>query len=148
MAWFKKLFRKKSDYQPVITEEMRQKSADIRALNAEMRQIRSMMAQKQEIDNIKQYIAGEGGTGNKMEEMMLGMLMNAFTPKLQSSSPAAMSSISASPQRPPEKEEQNYQAAELILQKVPKNIIPILQSLPDEDLLDIRKKVIELSAGK
>lgn len=148
MRWFKKLFRKKSDYQPTITPEMREKGLEVRQLKAEMNQIRSLMQTKQEIDSIKQYISGEGGNGDKMEQMMLGMLMNAFTPKLQSSSNQVPMSSQTSPQRPPEKEEQNYQAAELILQKVPKNIIPILQSLPDEDLLDIRKKVVELSTGK
>lgn len=143
MGFFKKIFRKKSDYKPEITDEMREKGLQIRQENARIRQLELQMAQRERLAKLEQAITG-GGSSSKAEDMIMQLFMQAMVPQ-SSGTITPQNSVRPSTARDsigvtdPNK---NDQIAQLIKSKVPEQYLQVLGTLSDSDILDIKNRVV------
>jgi hypothetical protein len=132
--WF---FKKKNDRAEHLNDEMRAKALETRRLQHQIAQLEKRLELKGQLDNLSEI--ANGGSGNKMEDMMLMMLANAFiNPQKQVAVPTSYTegNTSFSPQ--------NVAIAQTLSKHIPPQYMEALVKTPDNDLLEIRRAIVQI----
>ena len=143
MNFFKWLFRIKGDTNNPITEEMREKSIEMRRMNAKINQLERQLEMKQHLAGLQHMVENFGddnGSDKSMEKLLIPLLFNAFSKPPQDNRGFLYGeSIQPSAVTNPEK---NTLIASELKKRLPKEYAEQIKNLSDGDLLDIRQKII------
>ena len=135
--WF---FKRKSDYKPNITDEMRAKANETRRIKYELEQAEKRMELKARLDALQDM--ANGGKSDKMEEMLMAMLMGAFLNPQQQKGQSNTMLIGETPLS--SNNPTNDKIARSLANSIPQQYREKIITTSDQDLLDIRKKIVEV----
>jgi len=148
MSFFARFFKRKGG---IISDEMRAKSLEIRQQNAKIAQLESQLELKTHLKNLQAMIEDVGGEKtDPMEAMFMQTVMTALlngkTPGAQPQTSLASFGASTmnSPNPNPEVRDpgRNAAIAGMLKGKIPQQYIAELSNLSDDELLDIRDRIV------
>jgi hypothetical protein len=143
MRWF---WQKKQGNPQIFTEEQRAASLETRRLKAQVGQLEKRLELKQHIEGLTEL--ANGGSSNKMEEMMLSLLMGALmkSPQTSNNIPAFLGAVSYPPDSSaapiPINEQKIDTAVSFLAPKLNESIKEQLRNFSDAELIEIKNRLI------